>query len=249
MNVREGTRRLALLLGAIGAILGGFISYVELQPVMHQRALHERFEQLANSGVAQQERKVLRASTPEVESTKQSFQYIKLPDGSYGKFRADADDAAIVAAIEKDFPQAKPWLIYQSLAKRIGGPDFIPEKEPSKLKTPPAPATYTKQQARSSEADIDPWDKAAADSGAMEAWQQGEPSKVNKGGIKNIYWTAQKAISSIETEDGQMLYPTEPPSVWLSFLAAMLPILGFFVPWGVVRAIGWVGVGFSQPSK
>jgi hypothetical protein len=140
-------------------------------------------------------------------------------------------------------------LIYQSLAKRIGGPDFIPEKGPSNQKTPPEPAAYTKQQGRYSETDVDPWDKAAADNGAMEAWQQGEPSKVNKGGIKDIYWTPQKTISSIETEDGQMLYPTQPPSAWLYFLAALLPILGFFVPWGMVRAFGWVGAGFSQPSK
>jgi hypothetical protein len=34
------------------------------------------------------------------------FQYIKLPDGSYGKFRSDADDATIKAAISKDFPDA-----------------------------------------------------------------------------------------------------------------------------------------------
>lgn len=32
------------------------------------------------------------------------FQYVKLPDGSYGKFRADASDDVIKSAIEKDFP-------------------------------------------------------------------------------------------------------------------------------------------------
>lgn len=34
------------------------------------------------------------------------FQYIKLPDGSYGKFAADASDATIRGAVEKDFPDA-----------------------------------------------------------------------------------------------------------------------------------------------
>lgn len=34
------------------------------------------------------------------------FQYIKLPDGSYGKFRADATDDVIRAAVLKDFPEA-----------------------------------------------------------------------------------------------------------------------------------------------
>lgn len=34
------------------------------------------------------------------------YQYIKLPDGSYGKFNADASDAIIRSAILKDFPKA-----------------------------------------------------------------------------------------------------------------------------------------------
>lgn len=40
----------------------------------------------------------------------QQFQYIKLPDGSYGKFRADASDSVIRSAVQKDFPTAfKPF--------------------------------------------------------------------------------------------------------------------------------------------
>jgi hypothetical protein len=34
----------------------------------------------------------------------QDFQYVKLPDGSFGKFRSDASDDVIKQAIEKDFP-------------------------------------------------------------------------------------------------------------------------------------------------
>src|ERR1039458_6439074 len=67
MNLREGTRRLALLLGVLGAIAGGFASYLELQSVLSQRARHNRFEQLANSPVVQQARKSCfeRSATPE----------------------------------------------------------------------------------------------------------------------------------------------------------------------------------------
>jgi hypothetical protein len=36
--------------------------------------------------------------------TPDQFQYIKLPDGSYGKFRADASDEQIRGAVSKDFP-------------------------------------------------------------------------------------------------------------------------------------------------
>ena len=57
MNLREGTRRLALLLGVVGAVLGGFLSYLELQTALGQRARHNQFEALANSEVVRQERR------------------------------------------------------------------------------------------------------------------------------------------------------------------------------------------------
>src|ERR1019366_6650661 len=57
MNLREGTRRLALLLGAAGAIAGGFASYIALQPALDQRARHNKLEQLANLDDVQKERK------------------------------------------------------------------------------------------------------------------------------------------------------------------------------------------------
>jgi hypothetical protein len=69
MNLKEGTRRLALLLGVVGAIAGGFVSYLELQTTLEQRARHNRFEQLANSPVVQQERVRLMALTNQHRAT------------------------------------------------------------------------------------------------------------------------------------------------------------------------------------
>ena len=46
-----------------------------------------------------------------------------------------------------------------------------------------------------------------------------------------------------------MLYPTPSPSAWLYFSIVLFPVLGFFIPWGALHAIGWVGSGFSQPAK
>jgi hypothetical protein len=46
----------------------------------------------------------------------EEYQYIKLPDGSHGKFRSDATDADIRTSISKDFPDAfkgKPSLYEQ----------------------------------------------------------------------------------------------------------------------------------------
>ena len=150
MNLREGTRRLALLLGTAGAIACGFLSYAQLQSMLHQRADHQRFERLANSELVLQERKSQAGWTTVNPKT------------------GDADD-----------------------------------------------------------------------------WYQ----LIDKGGISTIHWSKDNEIESIETREGQTLYPTPAPGVWSYVLIAILPLLGFFIPWGAVRAIGWVGAGFVQPSK
>jgi predicted small secreted protein len=151
MNLREGTRRLALLLGAAGAIIGGVFAYAQLQSTMRQRADHKQFEQLANSDAVQQDRK-----------------------------------------------------------------DFLAG-----------------------------WVSIDSKTGERIQWDQ----QVDKGGIKTIHWTKDNEIESIEAEDGQTLYPTPAPSAWLYLLIALFPVLGFLIPWGVVRSVGWVGAGFVQPAK
>lgn len=51
------------------------------------------------------------------------FQYIKLPDGSYGKFASDASDDVIKGAIQKDFPDAFTPTPVQQVSNRTG---FLP---------------------------------------------------------------------------------------------------------------------------
>ena len=153
VNLKEGTRRLALLLGVAGALLGGFASYDYLQTSLDQRARHNRFEQLAASDVVNQERKTLHSVT--------------------------------------------------------------------------------------------------------EYDAQGNPiqSVVNRNGIKTIFWDKDhvwndaSGIYSIETDDGQTLYPTPAPAAWEYLLVVLFPLAGFVIPWGVVRAIGWVLSGFAERTS
>ncbi len=176
MNLREGTRRLALLLGLVGAILCGVLSYAQLQSTLRQRADHKRFELLASSSVVKQARRECFASPPET-----------LP----GDF------------FDKNPPLPK-------------GAELMP------------PFCYTPD-----------YDKNEFDY---------TPSESNNGGIKTVHFERQE-IASIETQDGQTLYPTPAPGAWSYALIAILPLLGFVIPCGAVRAIGWVGAGFVQPSK
>jgi hypothetical protein len=154
MNLRVGTQRLALLVGAVGAILGGFASYTELQNVMNQSEQHNRFRHLANTDVVKRER----------EQMKVDLSHLTNP-------------------------------------------------------------TVT---------DSNGWE-----SGVYPI----------KSGIKTIHWGHDYGVESIETEDGQTLYPTPAPSAWMFLLVALFPVLGFFIPWGAVRAIGWAGAGFVRPMN
>jgi hypothetical protein len=76
-------------------------------------------------------------------------------------------------------------------------------------------------------------------------------SEVNIEEVKTINWSMGTAygVESIETKDGQTLYPTPAPSRWLYLFAAILPVFGFALPWSVVRAVGWVGAGFFVNPK
>ena len=74
-------------------------------------------------------------------------------------------------------------------------------------------------------------------------------SDVNKGGIKSLFWANNYEVKSLETEDGQSLFPEPAPSFWLYPLAATFPFLGFLAPWGLVSALIWVGAGFVDAPR
>lgn len=154
MNLREGTRRLAILLGVVGALAAAFVSYLGLEDNRYRSEKHNKFEQLSNSPVVQQKRKEL-TSMPMVKN---------LPPG------------------------------------------------------------YTAELL---------------------------PSVVNSGGIKQINWTKEGyAVDSLILEDGDFLSPTPAPSVGSYLGYVVLPLIGFLVPWAVVRAIAWMIAGFShQPPS
>jgi len=175
-------RRLALLLGVVGAILGGFSSYLELQPVLRQRANHKRFEQLTNSPLIQQARTSCFGSVAQSE---------------HG-----------------------PWEDYQPQQKNL----------------PPLPIGAKL---------VPPYCI-----GAISDPNEGDytPSESNSSGIKTVHFQ-NREIQSIDTQDGQTFYPTPAPAWWMFLLIAIFPVVGFFIPWGVVRSIVWVGAGFAQSGK
>jgi hypothetical protein len=140
MNLKEGTRRLALLLGVAGAIAGGFASYAVWGEAKYAEMNHREYPLLATSDVVKQEREKC------------------LADQQAGQWRSVAE--------------------------------------------------------------------------------------VNRGGIKQIDWTQDCEAVIITTDEGKLISQTPAPPAWKYLLVALFPVLGFFIPWGAVRAIGWVGAGF-----
>lgn len=216
MNLREGTRRLALLLGVVGALVGGFVSYMELQSVTTQRESHNRFVQLANSDVVQQLRKNMQSPPKEPTLT---------PDQAIQAFKRLPEDRqrAILARLSPEVKQRIMGRLKEASSQPSGAlaPNTAPAKfDPHSMICP-----------------LDTTDPS------------GCYTQVDKGSIRTIYWSNDYGVKSIETEAGQTLYPTPAPSAWLYLLIALFPVLGFFIPWGATRSIGWVGAGFVAGSK
>lgn len=51
-------------------------------------------------------------------------------------------------------------------------------------------------------------------------------------------------IRMIETADGQIITRTNPPGFWAYIYVVALPVLGFLLPWGAIRLLTWVAMGF-----
>ncbi len=156
MTFRRGMKRLALFLGALGAVVGGVASSIELDNLITQRSNHRKFEQLVSTDVVQQQRKLLKSIPPP-------------PNGE----------------------------------------DFFPNPD---YKLPAV---------------------------------QGE---MNKSGIAEIHWTPDHEVDYLKTVDGQYYLAGSAPRWWQYFLTLTLPIVGFFIPWGLVTALVWVCSGFIEPQ-
>ena len=93
-------------MGVIGAILGGFASYMELQTVLNQRARHNRFEQLATSEVVQQESKNLQLWKPVIDP--KTGEPIQIDPKTGERIQAAPVDYDALAAKYGATPQGKP---------------------------------------------------------------------------------------------------------------------------------------------
>ena len=243
MNLKEGTRRLALLLGVVGAILGGVVSYFQLQSTMRQRGNYQRFEELANSLTTSVQRNCILGIIGEQgcrepgNSPYPNTTRVSLPNGEVRDYPKEMSEEQIEAALRKEFPSSNNAKIdpYAAMAE----PNDWEDVDPKTMK-PIKKKVYLDDNGN-------PISQSSAPS--LTSGHVPDASTVNKNGIAVIRWNKSLAVTSIETQDGQTLYPTPAPGAWSYLGIALLPLLGFFTPWGAVRAIGWVGAGFTESPK
>jgi hypothetical protein len=258
MNLKEGTRRLALLLGAVGAIFGGFSSYLELHTILEQGARHNKFEQLADSDVVQRERKCrLAGMTSGCSDDPYAATAIQAPAGD--PYVATAELSNRHQKVKQMLHDPKFYELPSAEQQKVLAtldPDYAQLPLQEQIKVLQIGRQKLGGSAAGASIDYD----ALADQVRKEVvpgrkYEITEPdgtplaSELNKVGIKTVHWAKDYGVESIETGEGQTLYPTPAPSAWTYLLIALFPILGFFIPWGAVRAIGWVGAGFAASPK
>jgi hypothetical protein len=225
MNVREGSRRLALLLGAVGAILGGIASYLELQSLLEQRERHNRFEQFANSDVVRQEQK----SWP--------LTLLYATDKALDAFRKLPKNQQL-DVIDHLTQKEKDDLVAKLDCKPIQSGDSVTAETRKELVTDPKYPGW----------EVVPGPAKDGSNPCSAGASDPPDSAINRNGIETIRWSKALEVDLLYMTDGQVLYAVPAPNLWLYLLVAVLPLIGFVLPWGLVRAVGWVGAGFFTNS-
>ncbi len=83
------------------------------------------------------------------------------------------------------------------------------------------------------------------------------PEPVHQDGIAAVHFGINdtrdlplaERIDWIDTENGIRVYRAEEPTRAAYFLVALCPLLGFLLPWGIIRGVTWVLVGFMQSQE
>jgi hypothetical protein len=109
MNIREGTRRLALLVGVLGMVGGGVASYATLSDAIDARARYKAFERLANSDAVEQEREYLLSLHLSPDAVPSSTD-----------FQGTRTSGALDTSTFKPLPSLPPGAILKPFSQSVG---------------------------------------------------------------------------------------------------------------------------------
>lgn len=120
----------------------------------------------------------------------QQYQYVKLPDGSYGRFRANQTDQEIRSLISRDFPQAyagaagqQPISLEEAQMRDVGPSREALWQKPMRVPLPtgipyPVKTTPSELLGAIKKYGVDPFDWMAEKGGEAGAWAATAPTDI-----------------------------------------------------------------------
>lgn len=88
------------------------------------------------------------------------------------------------------------------------------------------------------------FEAVAAANGSLEGWL------VNEDGVSRIYLDGRGNVIRIQDTEQNSFYPdpdpAPPPNILSYAIVLVFPIIGFLVPWGVLKGLSWIVAGFSH---
>jgi hypothetical protein len=221
MNMREGMRRVGIVLGALGCVAGGAIGYWDLQNVWSSHTRFERLQALPvmlDVNAAIKDYRDSLAKQHEHETFTDLRPLPPLPPGATPYPPGFVPD--------KGIPPLPPGATQEPPGTVTITPDFIPD--------------YVARAANAH-------DKAVADDPAADITVDVKGTD----GIQTVNADKGGVTSSIQLTAGEWVRRgAKTLKGRLALVASLLlpfcyPVIGFLVPWGTIRVFVWVAGGFS----
>jgi hypothetical protein len=240
MNLGEGMRRLAILVGAVGAITGGCIGYIagNATGVWATLSAHRGFESAMALPTMQnvvKESPALFVGPPASDTATTDLDALATKYGGrrvlpqQGQFT----DKNIATPYDFSGPKPKPPAGFEL--------DPHPFSQPKPTNLPPGAVL------------IDPY---SAYNSKPYGWiVPNHPERLdsllkdNRDGINGVHFDSQKRVVSIEFISGDRVERTDTPKFSAYLFVLAFPVGGFLIPWGVIRALSWVLTGFSRSTE
>jgi len=217
MNVKKGTRRLGIVLGLVGALLGGYLERSHARAVWHNYSASRHFESLTASSTIQKVAKAIRENR---NGPIEKYPWINYRfNQQSGKLEYQADMKGLFAdtRFQSLDTQAQKVLLGQ-IDSRFSG---ISDSDLQSLKHRMAPIGV---------------EAHAIDSGKLGTPDQGGAIKVlvNAGGIKEVL-AGKDGISQIHLSTGGAVRRTEAPRPMAYVRLLLYPFLGLLLPLVAIR--------------
>jgi hypothetical protein len=268
MNVREGMRRLSILLGACGGILGVSISYGDAKATWESHAASRKFESLMASPTMQKVAKAAREyqNGPWVKyrSNGWSGQVTYDPNGTVRETAVPDFDQSKAEQLMADLSQLSDEQlgVYRDLLAKKQGPAVAGKDRKPRAKSKLGGITIDED---TNSGKSQPWEKAAKNED-WKIWRRDTEApatlpreffdkpgamlvSVGLDGIRQVGVDKAGLVFSIEASTGAWANRTEAPALKAYVIPLLYPILGFLLPWGGIQILTWVGSGFAEPRR